>query len=116
MSKTLTRAEVQAKLAGPARPILLEALPAKYFLDGHLPGAVHIPHDQVRALAAAALPDKDAEIVVYCASATCQNSHIAAGMLEQLGYRNVGVYAGGKQDWVEAGLPLEKGGSVAAAA
>jgi len=116
MAKTITRLELQDKIAGPARPILLEALPAKYFLDGHLPGAVHMPHDKVRALAGAVVPDKDAEIVVYCASATCQNSHIAASTLEQLGYRKVGVYAGGKQDWVEAGLPLEKGGNVQDAA
>jgi rhodanese-related sulfurtransferase len=45
-----------------------------------------------------------AEIVVYCASPICQNSHIAARSFEQLGYTNVGVYAGGKQDWQDAGL------------
>jgi rhodanese-related sulfurtransferase len=116
MPKTVTRAELQAKLAARTKPILLEALPAKYFLDGHVPGALHMPHDRARALAPAMLPDTDAEIVVYCASATCRNSHIAAGTLEQLGYSNVAIYAGGKQDWVEAGLPLEKGGNVQAAA
>jgi rhodanese-related sulfurtransferase len=68
----------------------------------------------VRALAPGLLPDKAAEIVVYCASATCQNSHIAAKVLAQLGYANVAVYAGGKQDWQEAGLPLERGEPVAA--
>jgi rhodanese-related sulfurtransferase len=54
------------------------------------------------------LPDRNAEIVVYCASATCQNSHIAARLLEQRGYTDVSVYAGGKQDWSEAGLALER--------
>ena len=34
--------------------------------------------------------------------------HIAAKVLEQLGYTNVAVYAGGKQDWQEAGLALER--------
>ena len=47
-------------------------------------------------------PDKSAEIVVYCASKTCQNSHIAARVLAQIGYGNVAVYAGGKEDWKEA--------------
>ena len=54
------------------------------------------------------LPDMGAEIVVYCASSTCQNSHIAARTLQSLGYRDVAVYAGGKQDWSEAGLALEQ--------
>lgn len=106
MSKSITRAELLARLAANPGLVLLEALPEKYFNDGHLPGARHFPHDQARALAGTVVPDKDAEIVVYCASAGCQNSHIAARTLAQLGYGDVSVYAGGKQDWSEAGLEL----------
>jgi rhodanese-related sulfurtransferase len=109
MSKTISRNSLQQRLADNSKLVLLEALPEKYFVDGHLPGALHFPHDQVPALASALLPDKNAEIVVYCASKTCNNSHIAAGRLGQLGYANVSVYSGGKQDWSEAGLPLETG-------
>ena len=111
MTTTISRERLQEKLAGAPRPVLIEALPAKYYLDGHLPGALHMPHERVGELAPSALPDKQAEIVVYCASATCRNSHIAAGALERLGYGNVSVYAGGKQDWQEAGLRLEPGGN-----
>jgi rhodanese-related sulfurtransferase len=109
--KQIDRKTLQARLD---RVTLVEALPEKYYRDGHLPGARHLPHDQVRELAAGVLPDRDAEIVVYCASATCQNSHIAARVLAQLGYRDVAVYAGGKQDWSETGLALEPGETVAA--
>lgn len=108
MTRTVTRAELQARLAANPGLVLLEALPAKYYDEGHLPGAVHFPHDQARALAPSLLPDVSAEIVVYCASATCQNSHIAARVLAQLGYANVAVYAGGKQDWTEAGQPMAR--------
>ena len=114
MPKTIDRVQLQARLAGHAQPILVEALPRKYFDDWHLPAARHMPHDQVRELAAAVLPDQNAEIVVYCASDTCQNSHIAARVLEQIGYTNVAVYAGGKKDWSEAGLPIERGVAKAA--
>jgi rhodanese-related sulfurtransferase len=34
--------------------------------------------------------------------------------LERLGYTNVMVYAGGKQDWLAAGLPIERGIGAAA--
>jgi rhodanese-related sulfurtransferase len=64
---------------------------------------------QARQLAPTVVPDKSAEIMVYCASKTCQNSHIAASVLRQIGYANVSVYAGGKEDWVDAGAELEKG-------
>ncbi len=108
MTQLIDRNELQRRLAEPNRPTLVEALPEKYYRDWHLPGALHLPHTEVAHRAATVLPDKDADIVVYCASATCQNSHIAARVLGQLGYGNVRVYAGGKQDWSEAGLELER--------
>jgi rhodanese-related sulfurtransferase len=115
MAKQITRIELQARIAVNPGVVLLEALPEKYFNDWHLPGARHFPHDQVKQLAAEVVPNKDAEIVVYCASATCQNSHIAANQLTALGYANVAVYAGGKKDWSEAGLPIERPQSTLAA-
>ena len=109
--KLIDRSNLQQRLG---KATLVEALPEKYWRDWHLPGAKHLPHDQVRQLAPDVLPDLDAEIVVYCASSTCQNSHIAAKLLEQMGYANVAVYAGGKQDWQAAGLPVEQGAAMAA--
>jgi rhodanese-related sulfurtransferase len=107
ISKTTRQQLAEKVLAG--RTVLVEALPRKYFADSHLPGARHLPHDEVEALAPRVLPEKDAEIVIYCASVTCQNSHIAAHALTRLGYRNVSVYSEGKKDWIEAGLPVERG-------
>ena len=94
--------------------MLLEALPQKYFDDAHLPGARNMPHDAVAELAPRLAPDKTAPIVVYCANAACQNSHIASVRLKQLGYTDVRVYAAGKQDWIDAGLPVEHGSVVPA--
>lgn len=102
MSKIVTREQLQARLAANPALVLLEALPAKYYQEWHLPNARHFPHDQARQLAPRVAPDKSAEIVVYCASKTCQNSHIAASVLQQMGYADVAVYAGGKEDWKEA--------------
>jgi len=110
----IERDTLARKLAGAARPVLVEALPEKYFRDWHLPGARHLPHNEVARLAPTVLPDKAAEIVVYCASRSCQNSHVAAAKLAQMGYGNVAVYAGGKQEWSEAGLPVERGEAIAA--
>jgi len=114
MTHQIDRDTLARKLAGAARPVLVEALPEKYFRDWHLPGARHLPHDEVARLAPAVLPDRAAEIVVYCASRSCQNSHLAAAKLAQMGYENVAVYAGGKQEWSEAGLPVERGEAIAA--
>jgi rhodanese-related sulfurtransferase len=107
MSKVISREELRVKLSSANRPILVEALPEKYYVAKHLPGAMHLPHDQIDMLAAGLLPEKSAQIVVYCANRQCQNSHIAAHRLAALGYADVSVYAGGKQEWEDAGLPFE---------
>lgn len=116
MTATITRDELKAKLERGERPTLVEALPEQYWLHSHLPGAINLPHDAVDALAPTLLPDRSAEIVVYCANAACRNSEIAAARLAELGYANVRTYREGKQDWVEAGLPVIKGRTPAAVA
>jgi rhodanese-related sulfurtransferase len=35
-------------------------------------------------------------------------SAMAAQVLRRLGYQNVRRYAGGKKDWLDAGLPVER--------
>jgi rhodanese-related sulfurtransferase len=85
-----------------------------YYRKAHLPGAINIPHDRVDELAPRLLPDKTAAIVVYCANAPCKNSGIAAARLVELGYRDVRDYHEDKQDWIEAGLPVETRAAAAA--
>jgi rhodanese-related sulfurtransferase len=113
MTTQLTLEQLNARLGANPALVLVEALPEKYYREGHLPGARHLPHDQVDQLAAKVLPQRDAEIVVYCASSTCQNSHIAARALERIGYTRVAVFGGGKKDWVEAGQALEPSAAAA---
>jgi rhodanese-related sulfurtransferase len=105
---TISRDELHTQLQSDPRLVLLEALPEMNWRKGHLPGARLFPHDRVRELAAVAAPRKTDPIVVYCASATCKNSHQAAEALSELGYANVRVYVDGKADWEAAGLPLER--------
>jgi rhodanese-related sulfurtransferase len=109
MVEKITREDLKAKLGNGAQVTVVEALPKTYYLERHLPGAMNLPHDRVDVLAPVLLPDKGAEIVVYCASAPCKNSGIAAARLAELGYTKVRDYHEGKADWVAAGLPTETG-------
>ena len=107
MINSISRDDLVGKLAGTERVTLVEALGPGYFADAHLPGAINIPPDQVDPLARALLPDLAAEVVVY-ASATSGTARIVAGRLRQLGYERIAIYGGGKEDWVEQGLPVER--------
>ena len=108
MVKTVNREELQALMSNGAEPVLIEALPQKYYDEGHLPGARHLPLDQVGSRAGEVAPNKSVPVVVYCASDSCRSSSEAASQLSELGYSDVSVYPGGKKDWEEAGLAFEK--------
>lgn len=104
---TISTDELRRRIDSGIPTVLVEALPRRHFDLGHLPGAINIPHDEISARAGDDLPDKDAPIVVYCASRQCRNSEVAVGTLEAMGYRQVYQYVDGKQDWQESGYPLE---------
>jgi rhodanese-related sulfurtransferase len=110
---TITRTELQARIEQ-GDVTVVETLGPQHYEAAHLPGAINIPHTEVARLAPGLLPDKDATIVTYCSNTACQNSQAAAVQLLTMGYRDVRKYAEGKQDWSEAGLPLERGASVPA--
>ncbi|RTR00173.1 rhodanese-like domain-containing protein [Halomonas nitroreducens] len=87
--------------------ILVDTLPADSFAKGHLPGAINIVSDDILNEAPRWLPDKQATIVVYCASEDCKRAGRAAERLARLGYTEVYHYRGGKRAWLADGLPLQ---------
>ncbi|MDQ3435084.1 MAG: rhodanese-like domain-containing protein [Actinomycetota bacterium] len=111
MTKTIDRAEL-ARAIDANEVTVVETLRDQHFEQGHLPGAIHIHFEAVAEQAAQLLPDKDAPIVTYCSNTACRNSELAAGKLQAMGYTNVRRYPEGKDDWQEAGLPLEVGAAV----
>jgi rhodanese-related sulfurtransferase len=70
MIKTITRDELKRKIDNEDAFSLVETLPKTTYEHAHLPGAINLPSDKIRDLAPKLLPDKNADIVVYCASPT----------------------------------------------
>ena len=67
---TISRDELKKKIDNKDNFILVETLAPEYYNHTHLPGAINLPPDHVRELAATVLPEKTADIVVYCAKPT----------------------------------------------
>jgi molybdopterin/thiamine biosynthesis adenylyltransferase/rhodanese-related sulfurtransferase len=73
---------------------------------GHLPGAVHVPRGYLESRIEGAVKDRDARVVLYCASG--QRSALAAHTLEELlGYTNVSSMTGGITLWKDRGYKVE---------
>lgn len=111
--REISRDQLRQKLESGAPLVLVDALAPMSFAHSHLPGAINLPPEWVDERGPRRIPDRDAEVVVYCASSTCDSSVEVGERLTELGYEDVRHYVGGKKDWVDAGLPLE-GGAVRA--
>ncbi len=72
--------------------------------DGHLSGAVLIPHDTVKDSEGDLPSDKDELILVYCRSGS--RSQTAAQSLLDLGYTNVIDLETGINGWKSAGYEV----------
>jgi rhodanese-related sulfurtransferase len=70
MVKTISRTDLKQKIDRKDPFLLVETLPETAYHHAHLPGAINLPLDQLAHLASKLLPDKGADIVVYCASPT----------------------------------------------
>jgi sulfur-carrier protein adenylyltransferase/sulfurtransferase len=101
--REVTPQDVDALAPGSAT--VIDVREASEWDQGHLPGAVHISKSYVEQQVEAAAPDRDAEVILYCAGGV--RSLFAAQTLEQLGYSNVASMSGGFQAWKSAGLPWE---------
>jgi rhodanese-related sulfurtransferase len=67
---TIAREALKQKIDRREPFMLVETLSPASYSKGHLPGAVNLPPDRLAELAPQVLPDKAADIVVYCASPT----------------------------------------------
>jgi len=73
---------------------------------GHIPGAKHVPKSHLESRIEGAAPDRDQEIVLYCASGN-RSAWAARTLIEDLGYRNVASMTGGFTLWKDRGYEVE---------
>lgn len=93
------------KVKSGAPPVIVDVLPASSYRRQHIKGAINIQVTEIAELAPRVLPDKTAEIVVYCGSYRCSASVQAAKTLKELGYTNVHDFKGGIRLWAARDLP-----------
>ncbi len=107
----ITADELLRKLESGDDLILVDALAPMIYAHSHLPRAINLPPSAVEVTRLAKrIPELGTEIVVYCANPDCDDSIVTAQKLEALGYSNVRHYPGGKDEWRDRGLPLERAG------
>ena len=87
---------------------LIDVREAEEYAAGRIPGAQHLCKGIIERDIETAVPDPNAEIVLYCGGGF--RSALAADNLQKMGYTRVYSLAGGWRRWLEAGYATEKPG------
>ena len=96
MYQQITAEEAKKIMDSGEEHIVLDTREQEEFDNGHIPGALLIPYTEIENRAEEMIPDKNAQILVYCRSG--RRSKIASLSLSKLGYTNVKEF-GGIIDW-----------------
>jgi molybdopterin/thiamine biosynthesis adenylyltransferase/rhodanese-related sulfurtransferase len=86
-------------------PAFVDVRERDEWVEGFIPGALHVPRGYLESRIETAVPDRSREVVLYCASGA--RSAFAAKTLTELGYENVSSLAGGFTDWKRNGHPID---------
>jgi len=97
---------VLKRLAAGEALILVDTREDNEWAKGRIAGAIHLGKGVIERDIEAAIPDKNAEIILYCGGGF--RSALSADNLQKMGYKNVVSMDGGWRTWTEAGGPIEK--------
>jgi rhodanese-related sulfurtransferase len=120
-SPEATIAHIEAKLAleadcwdvhealrqGAANLVVLDCRSPSLYADGHVPGAISLPHGKITATRVEAFP-AETIFITYCNGPHCNGADRGALRLARLG-RPVKIMAGGVEGWRDEGFLLARG-------
>jgi rhodanese-related sulfurtransferase len=104
--KSITAEELAEQIQLSQAPLILDVRSEEEYAEGHIPGALTIPHDQLGDRLSEIDAAKTDEIVVYCRSG--YRAGIAEKILIEAGYSDVRDLAGHMNAWKSGGYPIEQ--------
>ena len=84
--------------------VLLDVRTTAEYAEGHLPGAINIPHTELASRVAELSEARDRDIVVYCRSGT--RAEQALGVLKEAGFSRLFHLDGYYPRWSEEKRPV----------
>jgi molybdopterin/thiamine biosynthesis adenylyltransferase/rhodanese-related sulfurtransferase len=85
---------------------IIDVRETEEFAAGHLPGAKHVPKSYLETRIEGVVPDRSAQIVLYCQSGN-RSAWAARTLEEDLGYENVSSMTGGITLWKDRGYEVD---------
>lgn len=104
--KLISQEDLLEKIDADEAPMILDVRTLEEFNEGHVPGAIHIPYDELAERLAEIESAREKRVVVYCRSG--RRAGIAEELLQKEGFGGIMHLEGDMLAWIAAGLPLEK--------
>lgn len=95
--------ELLRRLGDGKAPLILDVRTPEEYAEGHIPGAVLVPHDQIDDYRQFLQPLLDQEVVVYCRSG--RRAEQAVEALQGMGASRLRMLDGHWQEWAENAHP-----------
>lgn len=86
--------------------LLIDVRSPQEFADGHIPGAVNMPHDNINDYIADLEGHKDKPIIIYCRSG--RRAQLAMKVLQDMDFSEVMHLEGDMLGWSAAGLTIDR--------
>jgi rhodanese-related sulfurtransferase len=88
--------------------IFIDARDEADFLIGHITNSINIPFDDFDShKQKLELFSKEKPLVIYCAGTECDLSILLGNLLFEQGYKQIYIFFGGWNEWLNANYPVE---------
>lgn len=102
---SITAADLDALITSGNAPFILDVRTRKEFSEGHIPGAVNIPHTELESRIAELNDQKNNTIVLHCRSGA--RATTADKILRSNGFTQITELDGHMMGWQAGGHPVE---------
>ncbi len=101
----ISSSELSGRIDAGNAPLILDVRTVREYEAGHIPGAVNIPHTDLRDRLSELISHLNEEIVVHCQ--TGPRAGVAQSILLQAGFTQTRELEGHMQKWKANGYPIE---------
>ncbi|TAN84552.1 MAG: rhodanese-like domain-containing protein [Gallionella sp.] len=103
----ISQVELMQRIKANHPGLILDVRSPEEYAEGHIPGAVNIPHDQLSSRLAEIGSYKNKDVVLYCKSG--RRAGVAANTLRAAGFSKLLHLDGDMNGWLSKGdLPIKK--------
>jgi len=102
---SIAPSELADRIGTSNAPLILDVRTPGEYAAGHIPGAVYIPHTELRDRLSEVISHQDREIVVHCQMGP--RAGVAQSILSQAGFTQIRELEGHMRQWNASGYPIE---------